>query len=70
MEQRANIKFCFKLGKKFTGIYELFKKVYGDDCMSRIQVRLFLDHTVYIDGLAIIFIAKEAVNYVGGFFYR
>ena len=38
MEQRVNIKFCFKLGKKFAETYELLKKVYGDDCMSRIQV--------------------------------
>ena len=38
MEQRANIKFCFKLGKKFSETYELLKKVYGDDCMSRTQV--------------------------------
>ena len=37
-EQRANIKFCFKLGKKFAKTYELLKKVYGDDCMSRTQV--------------------------------
>ena len=38
MEQRANIKFGFKLGKKFAETYELLKKVYGDDCMSRIRV--------------------------------
>ena len=38
MEQRANIKFCVKLEKKFAETYELMKKVYGDDCMSRIQV--------------------------------
>ena len=38
MEQRANIKFCVKLEKKIAEIYELMKKVYGDDCMSRIQV--------------------------------
>ena len=38
MEQRVNIKFCFKLDKKFTETYELLKKVYGDDCMSRTQV--------------------------------
>ena len=38
MEQRANIKFCVKLEKKFAGTYELIKKVYGDDCMSRTQV--------------------------------
>ena len=34
MEQRANIKFCVKLEKKISEIYELIKKVYGDDCMS------------------------------------
>ena len=38
MEQRANIKFCVKLKKKFDETYELMKKVYGDDCMSRTQV--------------------------------
>ena len=38
MEQRANIKFCFKLGKKFAQTYGLLKKVYGDDCMSRTRV--------------------------------
>ena len=27
MEQRANIKFCFKLGKKFAETYELLKKI-------------------------------------------
>ena len=38
MEQRANIKFCVNLEKKFAETYELMKKVYGDDCMSRTQV--------------------------------
>ena len=38
MEQRANIKFCFKLGKKISETYELLKKVYSNDCMSRTQV--------------------------------
>ena len=38
MEQRANIKFCVKLEKKFAETYELMKKIYGDDCMSRTQV--------------------------------
>ena len=38
MEQKANIKFCFKLSKKFAETYELLKKVYGDDCMSCTQV--------------------------------
>ena len=38
MEQRANIKFYVKLGKKFAKTYELMKKVYGDDCMTPTQV--------------------------------
>ena len=38
MEQRANIKFSFKPGKKFAETYELLEKVYCDDCMSRTQV--------------------------------
>ena len=38
MEQRANVKFYVKLEKKFAETYELMKKVYGDDCMSRTQV--------------------------------
>ena len=38
MKQRANIKFCVKLEKKFAETYELMKKVYGDDSMSRTQV--------------------------------
>ena len=38
IEQRANIKFCVKLEKKFAETYELMKRAYGDDCMSRTQV--------------------------------
>ena len=38
MEQRANIKFCVKLEKKFAKTYELTKKVYADDFMSRTEV--------------------------------
>ena len=38
MEQRANIKFCFKLSKKFAETYELLKNVNGDDCTSRTQI--------------------------------
>ncbi|XP_029178128.1 protein GVQW3-like [Nylanderia fulva] len=38
MEQRANIKFCFKLGKTFSETYELMQKVYGDDCLARSKV--------------------------------
>ena len=35
IEQRANIKFCFKIGKTFTKTDQIMKKVYGDDCLSR-----------------------------------
>lgn len=38
IEQRANIKFCFKLGKSFTETHELMQQVYGDDCLSRSRV--------------------------------
>lgn len=38
MEQRANIKFCSKLGKRFTETFQLMHQVYGDDCLSRTQV--------------------------------
>lgn len=38
MEQRANIKFCFKLGKTCSETYSLMKKVYSTDCLSRTQV--------------------------------
>jgi len=34
-KQRANIKFCFKIGKTFTETFQLMKQVYGDDCLSR-----------------------------------
>ena len=33
--QRANIKFCLKLGKTFTERFELMKQVYGDNCLFR-----------------------------------
>jgi hypothetical protein len=33
-EWRVNIKFCFKLGKTFTGTDEMMKNVYGDQCLS------------------------------------
>ena len=34
----ANIKFCFKIGKKCAETYKLLKKVYSDDCMSQRQI--------------------------------
>ena len=38
VEQRANIKFCFKLGKTFTETHQMMKKVYGDNCLSRRRI--------------------------------
>jgi len=31
------VKFCVKLGKSATETYDLLKKVYGDECLSRTQ---------------------------------
>jgi len=38
VEQRVNVKFCVKLGKSTTEMYDLLKKVYGDESLSRTQV--------------------------------
>jgi len=38
MEQRANIKFSFKLGNTAAETVELMRKVYGDNCFSRAQI--------------------------------
>ena len=38
MEQRANNKFCFKLGKTTPETVELMRQVYGDNCLSRAQI--------------------------------
>jgi len=38
MEQTANIKFCFKLGKTTPETVELMRQVYGDNCLSRAQL--------------------------------
>jgi hypothetical protein len=35
MEQRAGIKFCFKLGESASETYELLQKAYGSDSLSR-----------------------------------
>ena len=35
MEQRHNIKFCFKLGKTATETHEMLVQVYGQDAVSR-----------------------------------
>ena len=36
--QRANIKFCLKLGKTFNERFELMKQVYGDNCLFHARV--------------------------------
>jgi len=38
MEQRANIKFCFKLRKIAAETMELMRQVYGDNYLSRAQI--------------------------------
>ena len=35
IEQRANIKFCFKHDKTFTETHQMMKNVYADDCLFR-----------------------------------
>ena len=37
-EQRACIKFCFKLGKTATECYEMSKTVFGKQAMGRSQI--------------------------------
>jgi len=38
MEQKAHIKFCFKLRKTAAETVELMRQVYGDNCLSRAQI--------------------------------
>ena len=38
IEQRANIKFCFKLGKTFSETFQLMQQDFGDDCLSHGRV--------------------------------
>jgi len=37
-EQRISIKFCFKIGKTATEMYQLLQQAYGEDTMGRTQV--------------------------------
>ena len=37
-EQRACIKFCFKLGKTATECYEMLKTAFGEQAMCRSQI--------------------------------
>ena len=38
VEQCISVKFCVKLGKFTTEMYDLLKKVFGDECLSHSQV--------------------------------
>ena len=38
MEQRVNIKFCYKLGKTASETFEMLKQAYGDDTLCRAAV--------------------------------
>ena len=38
VEQCINVKFCVKLGKSATEMYDLLKRVYGDKCLCCTQV--------------------------------
>jgi hypothetical protein len=38
MEQRANIKFCFKMGKTAAEAFQLIAQDYGDNSLSRTRV--------------------------------
>ncbi|KDR15758.1 hypothetical protein L798_10302 [Zootermopsis nevadensis] len=48
MEQRANIKFCVRLGKSATETFRMMKQVYGDNCLSR--TRVFEWHNCFCHG--------------------
>jgi len=37
LEERVCAKFCCKLGKNFTEIFQLLNQAHGEDCMSRTQ---------------------------------
>ena len=39
IEQRIVVKFHMKLGKTDTETYNLLKKVYGNECVSRTRAR-------------------------------
>jgi hypothetical protein len=38
VEQCVNVKFCVRIGKSATEMYDLLKNVYGDERLSHTQV--------------------------------
>jgi hypothetical protein len=52
MEQQVNIKFCVKLDKTSTEIFEMLRTVYGDEALSRSSVsELFKGFKVWCEDL-------------------
>lgn len=48
-EQRANIKFCFKLGKTSTEAHKMFRTVYGDEAVTKPTVKTFRSRNVSLE---------------------
>lgn len=47
-EQRANIKFCFKLDETYAETFQLLKQVYGEVCLSSTRVCEWLKQFVSV----------------------
>ena len=43
-EKHVCIKFCFKLGKTFTGTSQMLQQPYGEDCLSCVQCHEWYQH--------------------------
>ena len=70
IEQRANFKFCFKLGKTFTETHQMMKKVYGDNCRIHECFKRFQDGREALEersGRPRIVVNKENAEIVRGF---
>ena len=59
-EQRACIKFCFKLGKTATECYEMLKTAFGEQAMGRSQT--FLWHSRFKAGRTRLMMTNAMVN--------
>jgi hypothetical protein len=43
-EQRASVKFCFKLGKTFLETFKMLKQTFWDEAMIRTQTHEWYKH--------------------------
>jgi len=43
-EQHVCVKFCLKLGKTFTEIFQMLQQAYGEDCLSHTQCYEWYQH--------------------------